>query len=86
MASEETSSQETRRTRQFIRLQKKLGKRVRALRHEREMTLAKCEDASGIAWRHWQKIEAGQVNLTLVTLHRVANALSTDIERAVRKD
>jgi len=29
-------------------------------------------------WRHWQKIEAGQTNVTLFTLVRVADALNTD--------
>lgn len=30
-------------------------------------------------WRHWQKIEAGEVNATLHTLSRLCDALSVDV-------
>jgi transcriptional regulator with XRE-family HTH domain len=53
---------------------------VRALREGQQMTLAEVENLSGISSRHWQKIEAGEVNLTLVSLHRVCMALSVSVE------
>jgi hypothetical protein len=35
-------------------------------------------------WRHWQKIEAGEVNATLQTLVRIADALHVDPVDLVR--
>ena len=80
MAADHSSSQEIKLSARFLRLQQQLGQHVRAIRAELGMTLAEAEELSGISTRHWQKIEAGEVNLTLVTLHRVSMALSVDVE------
>ena len=35
----------------------------------------------GVGWRHLQKIEAGEVNLTLRTLCRCADVFGVDVSR-----
>jgi transcriptional regulator with XRE-family HTH domain len=35
--------------------------------------------------RHWQKIEAGDVNITLMTLARLCVALGVDVKELLRK-
>ena len=35
-------------------------------------------ESVGVHWRLWQKIEAGDANITLWTLVRVADALDVD--------
>jgi transcriptional regulator with XRE-family HTH domain len=52
---------------------------VRSLRERRGETQAALSERAGIALRHLQKIEAGEVNLTLHTLARLATALSVDV-------
>jgi transcriptional regulator with XRE-family HTH domain len=42
------------------------------------MTLEKAAEHGNMNWRHWQKVEAGEVNATLRTLARLANALDVD--------
>jgi len=58
------------------RLRERLAVQVRALRIEQELTLRMAAERAGLFWRHWQKVEAGEVNVTLHTLMRVALALS----------
>lgn len=55
-----------------------LAVKVRALRTKRELTLKVASRRASLAWRHWQKIEAGEVNATLQTLVRVALSLGVD--------
>jgi len=52
---------------------------VRLLRADRLLSLTQAAALAGIHWRHWQKIEGAQVNLTLQTLVRVARAMSVDV-------
>ena len=54
----------------------RLGTNVRALRTAALLTLQRAAKRAEIHWRHWQKIEAGQINATLFTLKRVADALN----------
>ncbi len=42
------------------------------------MTQEEAANQTGIGWRHLQKIEAGEVNVTLRTLCRLAAALRVD--------
>jgi transcriptional regulator with XRE-family HTH domain len=57
----------------------RLRSNVRSLRHAAGLTLKKAAERAEMHWRHWQKIEAGEVNLTLQTLVRVAEALRVDV-------
>jgi transcriptional regulator with XRE-family HTH domain len=60
-------------TEQFLR--ERLAVQVRALRTEQGLTLKVASECGGIGWRLWQKIEAGEENITMRTLARVALAL-----------
>jgi transcriptional regulator with XRE-family HTH domain len=54
---------------------RRLGLRIRSLREEKGLTLEKAAAAAELDLTHWQKAEAGKVNLTLVTLLRIADGL-----------
>lgn len=56
-------------------LRRKLASNVRRIREDRGLTLEEAGHRAGMHWRHWQKIEAGEVNATLRTLSRVAVVL-----------
>lgn len=49
-----------------------LSQRVRALRHERGWTLEKAAEEMDIELTHLQRIEAAALNVTMVTLTRIA--------------
>ena len=49
-----------------------LGRRVRELREARGWTLEQAAEASNLDLKHLQKVEAGKLNPTLVTLVRLA--------------
>lgn len=48
------------------------------LREGSGLTLEQAAERAGMYWRHWQKVEAGEVNATLRTLERLAAALGVD--------
>ena len=79
-APDEPISHRYKRARKFQRLQKDLGERVRELRNERKLTLEQLDELSGIDWRHIHKIEAGTLNVTLVTLYRLAEGLDVSVK------
>lgn len=56
-----------------------LGRRIRKLRLARRWTLEQAAEASDIDLKHWQKLEAGAINVTLVTLVRIAAGLDVPI-------
>lgn len=47
------------------RLRRRLAANVRALRIAQDRTVEAVAHDAGMHWRHWQKIEAGEVGLTL---------------------
>ena len=51
---------------------------VRSMRHAAALTLKKASERAEMHWRHWQKIEAGEVNVTIQTLVRLGDALDMD--------
>ena len=59
-------------------LRRRLGDNVRALRTASRLTVKKAALRAEVHWRHWQKIEAGDTNVTLFTLARVADALNAE--------
>ncbi|HEX7125824.1 MAG TPA: helix-turn-helix transcriptional regulator [Thermodesulfobacteriota bacterium] len=59
-------------------LARQVGRRVRALRKARGLGEADIE-ARLFNFKYLQRIEAGQVNLTLRTLERLAEILETDV-------
>jgi transcriptional regulator with XRE-family HTH domain len=65
-------SQVARQSPRFTAEAKALGDRVRELREARGWTLERAAEASNLDLKHLQKVEAGKLNLTLVTLVRIA--------------
>jgi len=63
----------------YKRAVRQLGKRVKELRTERGWTLEHAAEKSDMDLKHWQKIEAGTINTTMVTLVRMADGLGVDI-------
>lgn len=57
-----------------------LAGNVRRLREKMDWTQEQAADAVGIAPRHYQKIEAGDVNATVTTLVRLANAFRVSVK------
>lgn len=71
-AKPQRPSQAHRSTARFKKEQRALGARLRALRHAAEWTLEEAAERCDVDWKHLQKIEAGALNVTLVTLVRLA--------------
>jgi transcriptional regulator with XRE-family HTH domain len=59
-------------------LRQRLSMNVRATRQAAALTLKKASERAEMHWRHWQKIEAGEVNVTIQTLVRIGDALDMD--------
>lgn len=57
----------------------RLGKRVRALRLERELTQGEAAEIAKLDEKHWQDIEGARTNPTVATLIGVARALKTTL-------
>jgi len=57
-------------------LRKLVGTNVRRLRKHGKLTQAELAVRVGMGWRHLQKIEAGEVNITLTTISRFASVLA----------
>jgi len=69
-ASDPKTSEET--------LRERLAICVRARRTSLGLTLKVASGRAEMHWRHWQKIEAAEVNVTLQTLVRLGVALNMD--------
>lgn len=72
-------SRDFKRSPQYIEECRRYGLRVRALRERAGLTLERASSAAELDLAHWQKIEAGKVNITLGTMMRVANALEAEL-------
>ncbi len=57
-----------------------LAGNVRRLRQKAGWTQEQAAEAIGIATRHYQKVEAGDVNVTLATLAKVAKAFGVTVK------
>ena len=60
------------------KLRRRIALNVRRLRAELEISAVDASESVGLHWRLWQKIEAGENNITLRTLSRIAAALGVD--------
>lgn len=63
----------------FVEYQKRLGSHLRLLRNEADLTQEQAAAQVGIGWRHLQKIEAGEVNVSLRTLFLLARAYGVNL-------
>ena len=79
------ASQIARQSPRFAIEAKQLGLRVRALRQARKWTLERAAEAANMDLKHLQKVEAGQVNVTLVTLVRISQGFEEPVESLFRK-
>lgn len=68
---------DVRETSQSARL--RIARRIRCLRVNGSLTQESLAQRAGLASRHLQKIEAGEVNVTLDSLVKLANALEVDL-------
>lgn len=59
--------------------------RLRALRGDREWTQERAAERCGLVPRHYQKLESGEVNITLKTLQRLCDAFGVDVTELLRR-
>jgi len=64
----------------------RLGERVRTWRTEHGMTRRQLSVASGVSERYLAQLEAGQGNMSVLLLRKVARAMGVAVERLVRDD
>ena len=64
----------------------RLGERVRAWRTEHGMTSKQLSSASGVSERYLAQLEAGEGNISVLLLRKVARAMGVSVERLVRED
>jgi transcriptional regulator with XRE-family HTH domain len=67
----------------------RLGKRVRALRIDRELTQEEAAAIAKLDEKHWQDVERARTNPTVATLVGIARALETSLAelfKAPRKE
>ena len=72
-------SQVARQSPRFAAEAKALGERVRELREARGWTLERAAEAMNLDLKHLQKVEAGKLNVTLVTVVRIAEGLDEPV-------
>ena len=63
---------------EFEKIRRRLGLAVKKHRIAKGLTQEKLALQAEMGWRHLQKIEAGEVNATLLTLTQLAKALGVD--------
>lgn len=51
---------------------RKVGLNIREARQKAGLTQLQVHERTGLTYRHYQNIEAGRVNVTLETLHRLS--------------
>ena len=64
----------------------RLGERVRAWRTDHGMTRKALSAASGVSERYLAQLEAGEGNISVLLLRKVARAMGVSVERLVRED
>lgn len=63
-----------------------LGRRVRSLRLAHDWTLEHAAERMQLDFKHLQKIEAGQINVTLATLVRLSQGLGEPISELFMRE
>ncbi len=68
------------------KLLKELGNRIREIRNKKKLSVYDVtgEDLLIKSRQHWQKIEAGQLSLTFITLNKIAESLDVSISDLVK--
>jgi XRE family transcriptional regulator, aerobic/anaerobic benzoate catabolism transcriptional regulator len=57
-----------------------LGRRVRNARHTAGLTRKQLAESSGLSERYLAQLEAGEGNISVLLMRRVAKVLQTDLE------
>ena len=78
-SSSERPSRVVRQSAAYAKTAKKLGLRIRELRLSQDLTLEAAAERMEVDLKHLQKIEAATVNVTLVTLVRIAAGLNVEL-------
>ena len=60
-----------------------LGRRVRHARHDAGLTRRQLAEYSGLSERYLAQLEAGEGNISVLLMRRVAKVLGTDLQRLV---
>ncbi len=63
---------------------KEVGQNLREARKRAGLRQVEVETKAGVAYRHYQDIEAGKVNVSLATLCRLAGAFNTTVADLTR--
>lgn len=66
-------------------LRRRLAVNVRSARTAAGLSLKRASERAQMFWRHWQKVEAAEVNVTLQTLVRLGTALTVDPAALIRE-
>ena len=68
------------------KLLKALGTRIREIRNKKKLSVYDVtgEDLPIKSRQHWQKIEAGQLSLTFITLSKIAQSLDVPLSDIVK--
>ncbi len=64
---------------------REVGRNLRDARKKAGLRQKEVVAVSGVAYRHYQNIEAGRVNVTLETLCRLAEAFGTSVSELTRE-
>lgn len=64
---------------------RRLGERIRALRQAKGWTLEQAAEAMNLDLKHLQKVEAGLINVTMVTLVRIAEGIDEPLASLFRQ-
>lgn len=75
----ERPSYEHRTSDRYVREIRALGQRVRAYRTARGWTYNEAAERTGLDFQHIQKIEAGKLNVTMLTLVRIAEGYGAEL-------
>lgn len=82
--SEERASQVYKRSKRYLTEVTNLGTNVRALRQKKKLTLEAAAERMSLDLKHLQKVEAGALNTTMVTLVRLAEGLEVPLAELFR--
>lgn len=67
------------------KIQRAIGRCIRAARIEAELTQEQAAVEAGIDYKRWQRLESGEVNMTVRTLVRVSVAVGVDFWELLKK-
>ena len=69
----------------FPQYLKQVARNIRAARVRRGLRQVDVEEKIGLEYKHYQKIEAGKVNISLETLYRLAKLFKVEVDELTKK-